>query len=146
MTGIVEKLRTRNGRPDGFGIGPVCDEAADEIERLQAEVLTLHKSLAECVLHAEQGWARYENANLLSMSLQVDLERLGKDAERWRKWEQGAALTFEIPTPTPEKPNRKITVIYGPNPEPAYAESIRAAIDAMPCGQHMRQMRRGWGK
>ena len=37
MTDIVELLRTRNGNPSGFGLGPVCDEAADQIERLLAE-------------------------------------------------------------------------------------------------------------
>jgi hypothetical protein len=37
MSDLVERLRARNGRPDGFGIGPVCDEAADRIERLEAE-------------------------------------------------------------------------------------------------------------
>lgn len=38
MTDIVERLRSRNGRADGFGLGPVCDEAADEIERLRAAI------------------------------------------------------------------------------------------------------------
>jgi hypothetical protein len=37
MTDIVERLRNRNGRPDGFGIGPVCDAAADEIESLRPD-------------------------------------------------------------------------------------------------------------
>jgi hypothetical protein len=41
---LVERLRTRNGRADGFGLGPVCDEAADKIERL-------HAVLAECQAH-----------------------------------------------------------------------------------------------
>ena len=38
---LVERLRTRNGRADGFGIGPVCDEAADEIERLRGALLDI---------------------------------------------------------------------------------------------------------
>jgi hypothetical protein len=38
MTDIVERLRNRNGRPDGFGIGPVCDAAADEIDRLRLQL------------------------------------------------------------------------------------------------------------
>lgn len=33
---LVERLRTRNGRADGLGLGLVCDEAAAEIERLRA--------------------------------------------------------------------------------------------------------------
>lgn len=53
MSDIVERLRTRNGRPDGFGLGPVCDEAADEIERLRAERTVL--------LHAVEKW-RSSNA------------------------------------------------------------------------------------
>ena len=36
MSDLVERLRTRNGRPDGFGIGPVCDDAADRIAELEA--------------------------------------------------------------------------------------------------------------
>jgi hypothetical protein len=35
---IVERLRIRNGRPDGFGLGLLCDEAAKEIERLRGQV------------------------------------------------------------------------------------------------------------
>jgi hypothetical protein len=38
VSDIVGRLRTRNGRPDGFGLGPVCDEAAAEIERLRGIV------------------------------------------------------------------------------------------------------------
>ena len=38
---IVEMLCTRNGRPDGFGLGLVCDEAADEIERLRGALREL---------------------------------------------------------------------------------------------------------
>ena len=37
MTDLIERLRTRNGRADGFGLGPVCDEAADELSALRAE-------------------------------------------------------------------------------------------------------------
>lgn len=46
MSDLVQRLRTRNGRRDGFGLGPVCDEAADEIERLRS-------SLRRCVDEAE---------------------------------------------------------------------------------------------
>ncbi len=37
MSDIVELLRTRNGNSVGFGLGPVCDEAAAEIERLRVD-------------------------------------------------------------------------------------------------------------
>ena len=38
---LTERLRTRNGRPDGFGLGLLCDEAADEIERLSEHAVIL---------------------------------------------------------------------------------------------------------
>jgi hypothetical protein len=52
---IVERLRTRNGSPTGFGLGPVCDEAADEIVRLRARVLELeavHEDASGAILEA----------------------------------------------------------------------------------------------
>jgi hypothetical protein len=45
MIDIVERLRTRNGRPDGFGLGLLCDEAAGEIERLRK----LNKAIAGAI-------------------------------------------------------------------------------------------------
>lgn len=47
LTDIVERLRTRNGRADGFGLGPVCDEAADEIVRLRNEIEQLREENAK---------------------------------------------------------------------------------------------------
>jgi hypothetical protein len=46
MSDIVERLRTRNGRPDGFGLGLLCDEAAGEIERLREDSALLAWVLA----------------------------------------------------------------------------------------------------
>jgi hypothetical protein len=43
MSDLVTKLRTRNGRPDGFGLGPVCDAAADLIEQQAAELAALRQ-------------------------------------------------------------------------------------------------------
>lgn len=57
---IVERLRTRNGSPTGFGLGPVCDEAADEIERLRARVLELeavHEDASGAVLEERERYA-----------------------------------------------------------------------------------------
>lgn len=45
---LVERLRTRNGRADGFGLGPVCDEAADEIERLTELEAALEALVNRC--------------------------------------------------------------------------------------------------
>ena len=57
MTDLIERLRTRNGRADGFGLGPVCDEAADELSALRAERDALVKTLAaSCVEEREQLW------------------------------------------------------------------------------------------
>lgn len=52
------------------------------------------------------------------------------DARRYRWLRQGNPLTVVVPTPTEDKPHKKATVIYGPNPEPAWAESLDHAIDA----------------
>ena len=47
-----------------------------EVTRLEAEQLKLHASLAESVLHAQAGWARYENANNLVKGYQTELAEL----------------------------------------------------------------------
>ena len=49
-------------------------ELQAEVTRLEAEELKLHASLAESVLHAQAGWARYENANNLVKGYQAELE------------------------------------------------------------------------
>lgn len=41
---LVERLRTRGGRPDGFGLGRICDQAADRIEALTAQLAEARKS------------------------------------------------------------------------------------------------------
>ncbi len=46
MSDIVDRLRTRNGRPDGFGLGSVCDEAADIIERLRTVMVAAAEEIA----------------------------------------------------------------------------------------------------
>jgi len=40
---LVERLRNRNGNAAGFGIGPVCDEAADALEAKDAEIARLRE-------------------------------------------------------------------------------------------------------
>lgn len=49
---LVERLRTRNGSSSGFGLGPVCDEAAAEIERLTAAL----KNANDHAEHFERLW------------------------------------------------------------------------------------------
>ena len=70
----MERLRTRNGRPDGFGIGPVCDEAADEIERLRSVVAEAAEDIESWAAYADPYFqqkhdlagciAKYKNALL----------------------------------------------------------------------------------
>ena len=43
---LIERLRTRNGNAAGFGLGPVCDWAADRIEADAAELEALRKDAA----------------------------------------------------------------------------------------------------
>jgi hypothetical protein len=76
-------------------------------------------------LMAELQQAREERTALLATE-----QNLMEDAERWQEWRKGKALTVVIPTPTDDKPSRKVTVMYGPNPEPAYGVSLDEAIDA----------------
>jgi hypothetical protein len=44
---LVERLRSRNGSPTGFGLGPVCDEAADRIEELERALDRAHEWLLD---------------------------------------------------------------------------------------------------
>jgi len=71
MTDIVNRLRTRNAQDYGFGLGIVCDEAAAEIERLQAK---------------EDEWARMSQDE---GKAEREIERLRKDAERYRWLRRG---------------------------------------------------------
>lgn len=43
---LAERLRTRNGSATGFGIGPVCDEAASLIERQAEQIRELRAALS----------------------------------------------------------------------------------------------------
>jgi len=40
---LIERLRSRNGNAAGFGIGPVCDEAADALDAKDAEIARLRE-------------------------------------------------------------------------------------------------------
>ena len=68
------------------------NQAAAELRRLEAEsarmrseVQALHKSLADSVLHAETGWARYESANRMRNQALGEVQALrGAVAAGWR--------------------------------------------------------------
>jgi hypothetical protein len=53
-----------------------------------------------------------------------------RDAARFRHLQKGLPLTVIVPTPTADKPNRKVTVIYGANSEPGWANALAQAVDA----------------
>lgn len=58
-----------------------------------------------------------------------------RDAARYRWLRRGLALTVVIPTPTEDKPHKKTTVQYAPNPEDAWGIALDVAIDAAIKGQ-----------
>lgn len=91
-------------------------DLAAEIERLTRELAEARKQMEA----QKDEWLSWE-------AKRRDLEA---DAGRWREWEQGRGLTVVVPTPTDDKPDRKVTIIYSPNPYPAYPTAVRKAIDA----------------
>lgn len=52
---LAERLRTRNGSPSGFGLGPVCDEAASLIERQAEQIKLLREALARLLSSDPEG-------------------------------------------------------------------------------------------
>lgn len=60
----------------------------------------------------------------------VEIERLRKDAERWRKWLKGESLTVVVPTPTDKNPASKTTIVYAPSPYAGFPEAMNSAIDS----------------
>lgn len=81
-------------------------ELQAQVTRLEAEELKLHASLAESVLHAQAGWARYENANNLVKGYQTELAELraklaaleAQEPDAWmRQWSfNGDETSFEL--------------------------------------------------
>jgi hypothetical protein len=61
---LAQRLRTRNGRADGFGLGPVCDEAAAALEAQAAQIAELTAARenleAEAKLFADKMAAQIE--------------------------------------------------------------------------------------
>ena len=57
---LADLLTTRNNSPAGFGLGPVCDDAAAELRRLHAENerLRLHASGADTLVEVWKGRAQ----------------------------------------------------------------------------------------
>jgi len=61
--------------------------------------------------------------------LVAENERLRVNDARYRWLRQGKRYTTVVPSPTAKNPKAKITIFVAPNPEPAYGESLDAAID-----------------
>lgn len=53
-----------------------------------------------------------------------------RDAARWREFRRGKPLQVIVPTPTDDKPHKKVTVQFGPNLEESYPAALDAAVDA----------------
>ena len=56
MTDIVERLRNYTAR----AVYSECCEAADEIERLRADLAQRDRELASILLQLEQAWIRHD--------------------------------------------------------------------------------------
>jgi hypothetical protein len=103
---------------------------ADELIRQHAEIEALKADRDSWMQQASDRVADAVAFAKEADGLRAEIEALRKEADRWREWRKGKPLTVEIPTPTEEKPNRRTTVIFGPNHEPNYGEALDAAIDA----------------
>ena len=92
MTDIIELLRTRNHSRTGHGLGPVCDAAADEIERLRRWKSThaprleaLEGLLSTSQIEAaagEEAIATLESERAANAILTDEIERLRADLLR----------------------------------------------------------------
>lgn len=99
-------------------------------ERLQIESNEANGFIA--LLEQQLAEAKRQMESQKDEWLAWDAKRSGLelDAARYRQLAKGEPLTVVVPTPTEEKPSRKVTIIYGPNSEPCYAEALGKAIDA----------------
>lgn len=74
---LAEKLRARNGNAAGFGLGPVCDEAADTIRaqhalivQMQAGMKSAAKGMAEVLLELAGAQSTPENIEMVKGKVQ----------------------------------------------------------------------------
>lgn len=89
----------------------------------------LSERIAELERQLEEARKQMEAQKDEWLSWEAKRRELEADAGRWREWEQGRGLTVVVPTPTDDKPDRKVTVIYSPNPYSTYPAALRKAID-----------------
>lgn len=107
---------------------PELEQACRAIE--SAATAPLLARIAELERELEEARKQMERQKDEWLSWEAKRRALEVDAGRWREWEQGRGLTVVVPTPTDDKPDRKVTIIYSPNPYPAYPAAVRKAIDA----------------
>ena len=96
MSTLQDRLRSRNGNPAGYGLGPVCDEAADELDRLQAECehlrsdRDLEKKIRKDYVDALEAM-RAENEALRKSGTFAGWFTELRSGMTYRLWEQGGA-------------------------------------------------------
>jgi hypothetical protein len=116
MTDIITLLRTRNGNATGFGLGPVCDKAADaldaarvvgirqeqiimdqerEIERLRTELANVNNEFGSQTADWPNAWERVAEIKRLAGKRWVEIESLRADAARWQWLVRHASLGFD---------------------------------------------------
>jgi len=111
---LVERLRSRNGNAAGFGIGPVCDEAADALAAKDAEIATLRSELKAL----ECGPLKVELDGLLQSYGQLSARNVQLQAENGQLrelmncynlggWTDSFALIQERDAALAGKPERK---------------------------------------
>lgn len=106
-------------------------KAESETKELFNVFIKRDKNIAELERQLVEARKQMEAQKDEWLSWEAKRKALEKDAERWREWEKGNGLTVVIPTPTEENLNRKVTVIYSPNPYQTYKNALRSAIDAV---------------
>ena len=128
----------------GRGHADAHSMLSERIAELEQRNSDLHKDVRRFKKHAlNEKAARMELERQLEearkqmdaqkdewLSWEAKRRELEVDAGRWREWEQGRGLTVVVPTPTDDKPDRKVTVIYSPNQYTTYPVALRKAIDA----------------
>ena len=95
-------------------------KAESEAKELFNVFIKRDKNIAELERQLVEARKQMEAQKDEWLSWEAKRKALEKDAERWREWEKGNGLTVVIPTPTEENLNRKVTVIYSPNPYQTY--------------------------
>lgn len=102
----------------------------EDVQRFKKHALNEKAARLELERQLVEARKQMESQKDEWLSWEAKRKALEKDAERWREWEKGNGLTVVIPTPTEENLNRKVTVIYSPNPYQTYKNALRSAIDA----------------